>query len=279
MGLNFEVFYSKRPSVTRSGPPGHDELKWVPTTSTMIFGAQDAVLVDTQLTEDAGKELLDWAVAMGKNVTHIYITHAHGDHFFGSGLLQQAFPQAKVVATPEVVARMKGEISPQRLESLWNKLFPGQIPTDLRVAEPLTEPELEIEGEKLLVVKTGHTDTNDSTTLWVPSIGLAVTGDAVYANTHPYLGESGSKESRLEWIAALDKIAALHPRSVVGGHSDPSRGFDPSAIAETKAYLEAFDRLSEETSTAEELYNRILQLYPGRLNPGSAWAGAILVKK
>lgn len=279
MGLKFDVFFSKRPSATRTGPAGHDHLKWVPTSSTLIYGTRDAILVDAQLTVEAGQALRDWVLASEKNLTHIYVTHGHGDHFFGSSALLKEFPSAKVVAIPEVAARTRNEVTPERLHGIWNKLFPGQLPAEPpRVAEPLQEGFLKLEGEKLVAVRTGHTDTDDSTMLWVPSIGLAVVGDAVYANTHPFLGESGSREARQGWIAALDQIAALNPRWVVGGHSDPDKGHDPKAIQETKEYLENFERLSEETSTAVELYNRVLELYPGRLNPGSAWAGAVQVK-
>lgn len=278
MPLQFDVFITKRGSITRTGPSGHEHLKWVPTSSTLIYGARDAVLVDAQLTADAGKRLRDWVIASKKNLTHIYITHGHGDHYFGSSFLLKAFPDAKLVAIPEVVERMRIDTTGDVLDTKWRKLFPD-IPTEPpRVADPLKNDYLELEGEKLIVVRTGHTDTDDSTALWVPSIGLVVAGDAVYANTHPFLGESGSKEARDGWIAALDKIAALEPRWVVGGHSDPDKDHGPEAIQETKDYLENFDRLSKETHTAVDLYNRMLELYPHRLNPGSAWAGAIQVK-
>ncbi|KAF2193026.1 metallo-beta-lactamase domain protein [Zopfia rhizophila CBS 207.26] len=233
----YKIFFSRRPGVNRSTPSGNDSLKWVPTTSTLIYGQKDAVLVGTQLTTVAGKELADWVISSGKNLTVIYIIHAHGDHFYGNAALLEHFPDAKVVSTPEVVARMAMEISPERAEGLWKKLFPGQIPEVLVAAVGLDKDEFELEGEKLRIV---------------PSIRLAVTRDAVYNNTHPYLGESGSKQARLEWIAALNKIAALKPEIVVGGHSDPSRGFSPHSIEETKVYLEEFDRLNEQTATAEE---------------------------
>ncbi|SCO84293.1 probable Zn-dependent hydrolases, including glyoxylases [Fusarium oxysporum] len=277
MVLQYSVFFSNRDSATRSGPAGHDHLRWVPTSSTLIYGDNDAVLVDAQLTSQASNELLDWVVESGKNITHIYVTHAHGDHFFGSAPILERFPQAVLVATPEVVARMKLETAPARLAGLWEKLFPSQIPPTLRVAEPLEQAYIELEGERLVVIRTGHTDTDDTTTLWVPSIRLAVTGDAVYANTHPYLGESGTAAKRREWIEALGTIAALEPDHVVGGHSDPSRPFGIEAIEDTKTYLEVFERLSGETKTAEELYARMMEIYPDRLNPGSLWAGAILV--
>ncbi|EXM13485.1 hypothetical protein NW760_015408 [Fusarium oxysporum] len=279
MGLQYKVFFSKRDSATRSGPAGHDHLKWVPTSSTLIYGNKDAVLVDAQLTTKASNELLEWVIESGKNVTHIYVTHAHGDHFFGSAPILDRFPKAVLVATPEVVAKMSQETAPERLSGLWEKLFPGQIPPTLRVAEPLEQDYLELEGEKLLVVRTGHTDTDDTTTLWVPSIQLAVTGDAVYANTHPYLGESGAASKRKEWVKALDTIAALQPKHVVGGHSDPSRSFGIESIEDTKTYFENFEKVSAETKTAEELYARMMEIYPNRINPGSLWAGAILIYK
>ncbi|KAH7026753.1 beta-lactamase-like protein [Macrophomina phaseolina] len=279
MGLQYKVFFSKRESATRTGPAGHNHLKWVPTSSTLIYGDKDAVLVDAQLTSEASRELLDWVVASGKNITHVYVTHAHGDHFFGSAPILERFPQALLVATPEVVARMQFEMKPERLTGLWERLFPNQMPPTLRVAQPLDRDYFELEGEKLIVVKTGHTDTDDTTTLWVPSIKLAVTGDAVYANTHPYLGESGTSAKRSEWIAALDSIGMLQPAHVVGGHSDPDRGFGPEAIQDTKTYLEKFEELAGETKTAEELYARMMEVYPNRLNPGSLWAGAVLVHK
>jgi len=164
------------------------------------------------------------------------------------------------------------------LTGLWEKLFPNQLPKTFKVAQPLDQDHFELEGEKLVVVRTGHTDTDDSTTLWVPSIKLAVVGDAVYSNTHPYLGESGEASKRIEWIAALDTIASLGPEHVVGGHSDPSKGFGPEAVQETKTYLQTFEKLITETKTAEELYGRMLEIYTERLNPGSLWAGAVLVK-
>jgi glyoxylase-like metal-dependent hydrolase (beta-lactamase superfamily II) len=38
--------------------------------------------------------LVEWAAASGRNLTTIYITHGHGDHFFGTGALLNHFPNA-----------------------------------------------------------------------------------------------------------------------------------------------------------------------------------------
>ncbi|KAK6429076.1 hypothetical protein LTR95_014775 [Oleoguttula sp. CCFEE 5521] len=277
MPLQHKVFISKRDSATRDGPPGSDHLRWVPTSSTLIYGERDAVLVDTQLTAGAANDLAEWVHASGKRLIAIYTTHAHGDHHFGTSIILKRFPDAKVLATPEVVTGMEHELSPKGLHGFWEKSFPGQLPLEFASAQALQEAEFELEGEKLVVVKLGHTDCDDSTALWVPSTGLLVAGDSVYSNTHPFMGQSGTIEARLEWCAALDKLAALHPKVVVGGHSDPDSSTEAEVIEGTKAYFENFNRIAESSNTAEEVYARMMEIYPTRLNPGSLWSGAKLV--
>ncbi|MBB5329493.1 hypothetical protein HDF14_003111 [Edaphobacter lichenicola] len=116
----------------------------------------------------------------------------------------------KAVATPEVVEAMRQQVSPTSLEDFWRKLFLGQIPEHLPVADPLQSNELELEGHKLIVVNTGKTDTAESTCLHVPSVGLLVGGDTVYNGIHPCLAETNT-ESRREWIDTLDKLETLTP--------------------------------------------------------------------
>lgn len=276
--LKWDVFTSKRPGLSRDLPPGKEELMWVANSSTLIYGERDAVLVDTFLTIDQSQALLNWVVASGKNLTAIYLTHGHGDHVFGVGSLLERFPHAKAVATPEVVAAMREQVSPTSLENFWRKLFPGQIAEHLPVADPLPDNELELEGHKLIAVNTGRTDTAQSTCLHVPSVGLLVGGDVVYNGIHPYLAET-TTESRREWIAALDRLEALNPRAVIAGHKIPENRDEPRIIAETRQYLRDFNRLDEATATVRELYDAMLELYPDRANPGSLWGGAKAAKK
>ena len=96
---------------------------------------------------------------------------------------------------------MKPETTPEKLNSRWRKLFPNQVPDLISVADPLEGNEIDLEGSKLFVVRVGHTDTDDTTCLHVPSIGLVVAGDAVYTGIHPFLNES-NRQTRRDWIAA-----------------------------------------------------------------------------
>jgi glyoxylase-like metal-dependent hydrolase (beta-lactamase superfamily II) len=276
--LQWDVLTIKRPGLSRDLPAGKEELMWVANSSTLIYGERDAVLVDTFLTTEQSQTLLNWVVASGKNLTAIYVTHGHGDHFFGLASLLERFPHARAVATPAVVKAMHEHLSPAWIENFWRRLFPGEIPDRLLVAEPLENNELELEGHKLVAVNAGRTDTAHSTCLRVPSIGLLVAGDAVYNGIHPYLGETDT-ESRVEWISTLDKLEALKPIAVVAGHKVPENDDDPRIIAETRQYLRDFNRLNMATKTARELYDAMLEIYPARVNPGSLWGAANTAKK
>src|SRR5277367_1261054 len=110
--LQWSVFVTKRLGLNRELPPGYESLSWVPNSSTLIYGERDAVLVDTFLTAEASQALADWVMASGKNLTTIYLTHGHGDHFFGIGLLKQRFPHARAVARPDIVEVMRHELDP-----------------------------------------------------------------------------------------------------------------------------------------------------------------------
>jgi glyoxylase-like metal-dependent hydrolase (beta-lactamase superfamily II) len=276
--LEYRVFTATRPGLTPDIPAGYESLAWVANSATLIYGTRDAVLVDTFLTLDQSVQLADEVAASGKNLTYVYITHGHGDHFFGLGALKQRFTDVRAVATAAVIDRIADQLEPDMLEGFWRQRFPGQIPDEPDVPESLDGASIELEGHALIPIDTGYTDTADSTSLHVPSIGLIAAGDVVYNGIHPYLGES-SAQTRLQWIDALDKLGSLNARAVVAGHKIPDNDDDPKAIAQTRQYLRDFIRLDEATDTPRQLFDAMIELYPDRANPGSLWGGANAAKR
>ena len=277
--LNWEVFVTPGiPIVTPDRPPGVGETYFQAMASTLIFGIRDAVLVDAFMTVKQANALADWVASKGKNLTTIYITHGHGDHWFGVGTLLDRFPNAKVVATPDTVKVMRQNASAEMLDGAWKPGFPGQIPERLVIAKELEGNVIDLEGHELIAVELGHTDTDHTTCLHVPSIGLVVAGDAAYNDVHLYLAESNAQK-RQEWIAALDKIQSLNPRAVVASHKRPENDDNPRIIEETRQYIRDFGRLAQTTRTAQELYDKMLEIYPNRVNPGWAlWSSTRAVK-
>jgi len=173
---------------------------------------------------------------------------------------------------------MRLNASPEVL-SLWKASFPGQIPDRLVIAEELEGHVLHLEGHDLVVVELGHTDTDYTTCLHVPSIGLVVAGDAAYNDVHLYLVESNA-QTRREWISALDTIESLDPRAVVASHKRPGNDDSPGIIEQTRRYIRDFDRLAETTNTAQELYDEMLKIHPDRVNPRWAlWSSVRSIKR
>jgi glyoxylase-like metal-dependent hydrolase (beta-lactamase superfamily II) len=271
--LEWKLLTGKRGSSTQGIPPGKEDLAWVTNTVTLIYGQRDAVLVDTFLSEQQSRELVDWVLESGKNLTTIYITHGHGDHFFGLKQLLDKFPNAKAIATAPIVAAIQNQIKPDFMKSVWEPRFPGQLPSHLAAPEVLERDAFYLEREEIKVVELGHTDTSDSTALHVPSIDLVISGDCVYNNTHLYLAECDERACR-EWLRALDKIESLHPKAVIAGHGVLDPDSSPRHIEETRRYLHDFISSLASSSTATELYETMLSLYPNRVNPGSLWAAA-----
>jgi glyoxylase-like metal-dependent hydrolase (beta-lactamase superfamily II) len=272
--LTYQVYVA--PVIAMAGkdvPPGQSRSTWSPISATLISGQRDAVLVDPLMTIEQGMAVADWVSTTGKNLTTVYITHGHGDHWFGLGAVRERFPGVRALATPAVIEGMRKSSSAEALNTFWLPRFPGQIPEDNPVADPLDGPFVELEGRQLVAVSLGHTDTDDTTALHVPDIGLVVAGDSVYNGVHQYLAESDS-QGRQDWLAALDTIEALGPRAVVAGHKRYGNDDNPRTIEETRQYIRDFDRLDQETSTAEELYRQMLAIHPHRVNPGALWLSA-----
>jgi len=265
--LNFNVFTAPEKAMVGErvrpfGPP----TAFDPITSTLIFGENDAVLVDTLATVAEAEALAQWVSLHHRNLTTIYITHGHFDHYAGLSVLLQRFPDAKAIATPKSVQQMREH---PKLMPLFRKRWPGQLPTKITIAEPYDDEVFTLEGHELRIIEQGRTDSVDTTSLYVPSIDLVVCGDVLYNQCHMYVGDT-TPESRENWISALDRLAALNPKFVVAGHKKPGSPDIPTAIEESKRYLIDFGRLKESTSSDLELYNAMTALYPNWVCP-QAW--------
>jgi glyoxylase-like metal-dependent hydrolase (beta-lactamase superfamily II) len=274
--LHYEVWTERREGLTRDLPAGHDDQRWVANASVLISGERDAVLVDTFATIDQNARLIDWIRGHGKNLTAVYLTHGHGDHAFGVGQLRAAFPDARFLATAGTLAQLEKQALPAYLNGFWERLFPGQIPP-VEYPGVLAGDTIEIEGHEARVIETGFTDSPDTTVLRVPDLGLIAAGDVVYNQTYPFLSET-TPETRQSWIAALERLKALNPRSVVSAHKDPQLGDPPSDIDATITYLRDVAETERTSSNAVDFYEQMLVKQPGRANIGSLWSAARAVK-
>jgi glyoxylase-like metal-dependent hydrolase (beta-lactamase superfamily II) len=126
--LSIDVFNSGYKPI--SGGPGWDDsipATWPASTSTLISGDRDALLVDTLLTTSEGQRLAAWLRNTGKQPSVIFVTHGHADHFFGAGPVLDAFPGAQLMACDQqVVDEARGQTT-AKVMARWNSRFAGQF--------------------------------------------------------------------------------------------------------------------------------------------------------
>ena len=239
----------------------------VPLASTLVFGDRDAVLVDVPTTEAQAENLADRVTATGRRLTHIFITHGHGDHWFGLSTLLRHFPDTEVVATAGAVAMMAGQGSAELRAEVFDPLYPGQIGDTSVVARPTQTGVITLEGHELRIIDVGHTDTDATAVLHVPLLDLVVAGDAVYNGVHQYLVESADG-GRAAWLAAIDVIEALEPRVVIAGHKNPDLDDDAARVLTgTRDYLRSVEKMLAEQRSADGFFAAMTAHYPDLLNP------------
>jgi glyoxylase-like metal-dependent hydrolase (beta-lactamase superfamily II) len=268
--LSYDVFVNDPPPQDGLLPNG-EVKRFSSMASTLIYGSKDAVLTDPGMTADQAHVLGDWVAAHGRNLTDIFITHGHGDHWFAAGLLAERFG-ARVVASAGTIAQMHANAATRPV--LWDKVYTGIPPTSV-TAVTVPHNRFALEGHELAIVEVGDTDSSDTSVLYVPDLELVVAGDVIYNGVHMYLAQVGIIGAFAPWRDAIDKVEALEPRHIVAGHQNKERNDDAErTIAETRQYLDDAEELLRSESTALDFFNAKIERYPNHLGRTVLWVGA-----
>ena len=231
------------------------------TTSTLVFGASEAVLIDAQHIRSDVTALGDLIERTGRRLTTIYVTHGHADHWYGAGELVARFPGARLVATPPVVEyiHQAADVEAQQ----WAAMFGDRVVKPTAVPEALNSLTLELEGYELRVVEVGQGDIRPSTVVHIPAIEAVVAGDVVYNQIHAMLGLSGPRGWE-RWIQSVDAVEKLSPQMIVCGHKKPEssdREVD-RILDETRSYISDFAAGAQSLGSAAELIGLMKSKYP-----------------
>ena len=271
--LKYAVHNVRTPRTSADLPAATHDLQWVGNTATLVYGDRDAVLVDTHTTVEQNAALAEWVRSFGRTLTHVYVTHGHGDHLFGVKQIVEAFPGVQALATGPTVEHARTQVAPEVFAAVWEPMFPGQIAQPPVLPSVLNDDAIMLEGHRLEIIEAGHTDTAGTSSVWVPDLRLVVAGDVAYDDTHLYLAET-TGQTRQEWIAAVDRLQRLDPLAVVAGHKNPEHPDSAEALDATVAYLRDAEELAAAAKDAGELFTAMLQRHPRRINPGILWMSA-----
>ena len=221
----------------------------------LISGKTDAILFDGVMLRSDALKLAEQIAQSGKSLRTVFVSHGHPDHFMGLDVIVERFPQARVVATLNVVEDIKRD-GPWMFSLLREKLGP-EGPGRLVIPEVLEAHELPIDGAHIEVVEFGEGESRHIATLFIPSEGAMLTADLIYHQAHCYL-----QEKRVDgWLTRLDELEQFcrgRVTTIYPGHG-PAGGL--SLIDHTRSYLRDF-RAALEGGSAEIVEAKMLQKYP-----------------
>ena len=225
----------------------------------LIQGERDAVLVDAPFTVADAHRVVAAILESGRNLTHVFVTHDHPDHFFSMEVIQQAFPNAKIVAHPTVVADIWRSL-PLKVKR-WSPMLGANGPRHPSAPLPLDGDAFELEGHTLQVIGPMQGDHHHATALWVPSIKALFPSDLVFNEVHLWLGEH-DPEQVSEWARSIERLAALEPEMVVAGHARQGLPDDVTGIAFTRRYLAEWPVLVSRAKDSAELRELVHASFP-----------------
>jgi glyoxylase-like metal-dependent hydrolase (beta-lactamase superfamily II) len=272
--LSIDVYVSPIRPYNSPDPLGDgEEATWAPSSSTLISGPTEGILIDALLTFSNADEIAAWAKSFGKKITGVYITHGHSDHWLGLARLLEHFPEARGYAAPEVAGRAAWEAEFNKTTRYWTSRFPGELPEPPVLPEALESDEILVDGQVVNVIHVGQGDIEGSTIFHLPPAQAAVCGDVVYNNVHMMMYEA-DRAKREAWIASIDAVAALNPRIVVAGHKSVGAPDLPENLAASQRYLRDFTSVANRGGTVEDLVHGMLELHGERDQPHTLWISA-----
>lgn len=227
-----------------------------PVTSTLISGEKDAVLVDAQFSVNDAKNLVKIIQDSGKNLKYIVITAGDPDFYFGLEPLVQAFPDAKVIATPEVVKHI--EATKEGKFAYWGPILKNGAPSQVIVPSPSEDKTIVLEGEKIEIKSPGKY----ASYLWVPSNRTILGGVGLSSGIHLWTADAQTEKERNEWRKTLKQMNRLNPRAVIPGHYIGDIPTGTQAIDFTYQYLVDVDQVLKDHKDSASVIAALKEKYP-----------------
>ena len=228
--------------------------------SVIVMGKTDAVLIDAQWTLSNAHRLIAEIAETGKDLKTIYITHAHPDHYFGLGVVAEAFPSAQVTALASVARTINNQFF-GKLEHWETVIGPTNVCRKTVNIESLNENYIELEGERIEIIPDVMGDMKYNSVVWIPSIKTLFGSDVLFNQAHPFTCEVTADE-RQQWIRDIERLEKMDAEVIIPGHQKPGMPFDTSSYSFTKDYLVATEEVLAETKDEANFYYAMVQRFP-----------------
>jgi glyoxylase-like metal-dependent hydrolase (beta-lactamase superfamily II) len=237
------------------------------SSSTLLCGERDAILIDAAYLPSDTHKMVAEILLMRKSLTHIYVSHFHPDHYFGLGVLEYAFPKAKIVALPSVIGDVvftyAGEADVWAIDRYISEVpreagapMPVHEPFKTTTPMPMSEPRLELEGHEILVSDDWEGDSINNSVVWIPSAKVLCAIDVAFHGCNLWPIES-NVERRVKWRHAISKLREFDARVVIPGHFDEAklRILEEAQEDTSRSYTDCIDWSLDYSKYYEDVYS------------------------
>jgi len=227
--------------------------------AVVVSGKSEAVVIDTGFTRADALRVAANVLDSGKTLKTIFISNADPDFYFGAEVLKSLFPQAQVLTTPAVRAKIEAKLAGK--VAFWGPKMGANAPVKPIVPEAITGNTLTVDGETIEVRGTTG-ELAHRPYVWIPSIKTIAGNIGVFGNLHVWTADTQKPSERQAWLAQLDEMQSLQPTTVVPGHMAAGTALDGSAIRYTREYLQRFEAELARAQNAAELIATLQKAYP-----------------
>lgn len=227
--------------------------------AVVVSGKTEAVVIDSGFTRADALRVAAHVLDSGKQLKTIFISNADPDFYFGAEVLKGLFPQAQVLTTPAVRAKIQAKMAGK--VAFWAPKMGANAPQQPIVPELLQGTRLTVDGEALEVRGTTGALAHRPY-VWIPSIQTIAGNIAIFGNLHVWTADTQKPSERKAWLAQLDEIEALQPTTVVPGHMAAGNALDMGAVRYTRDYLLRFDAEAAQAQSGADLIERMKKAYP-----------------
>jgi cyclase len=230
----------------------------------IIIGQDFLVAIDSLISSrEAQRFLQDIQKISQKPIKFLVNTHYHLDHSLGNS--EFARLGASIIAQENDQKNMhragEGMLHYAKQSGLSDQDLHGTklaYPT-LSFADRVT---LNLGNKQVELLYMGPSHTTGSVLVFVPQEKVLFTGDILFTDCHPFLGDANIAG----WIKVLDYIMTMDVDKIIPGHGPVSSKKD---VADMKKYLLVFDQKAKELTPQSKDLNFIAAEMKKALPPRS----------
>jgi glyoxylase-like metal-dependent hydrolase (beta-lactamase superfamily II) len=227
----------------------------------IVIGRDGILVVDTLISAKEAKRFIgDIRKVTDKEIKYVVDTHYHLDHAFGNCEF------ATLGATIISQENDRKNLEKKGAAALKNAKGYGLSDEDL-AGTAISLPTIsftdrmtiDLGGERVELIFVGASHTEGSTLVYLPERKILFTGDILFTDFHPFMGEGDVAG----WVKSLDFILSLDVTTIIPGHG-PISG--KKEIGDMKAYIQLFDRkareLAAQTTDVDKIAAELKKVLP-----------------